>query len=153
METDQRLRACVGAEAHTETACKRLGARTRTPARECVRPGGAARLRRRGLAEGDCTASSDGRDNRRRHICTHRPLGSTMQERAVSFIVEQYARRLVVMPDGPAAVPRLAFRKKARNASAAHALLPVSLQTPLLNTTPAALPGIYKMPTCQHFAC
>ena len=47
------------------------------------------------LAEGDNTARSDGSYDRRWHICTCKPLGSTVQECAVSLIVEHYPQMLV----------------------------------------------------------
>ena len=39
------------------------------------------------LAESDYTASSNGREDGRRHVCTCKSLGSTVQERAVRFLV------------------------------------------------------------------
>ena len=39
------------------------------------------------LAGSDYTASSNGREDGRRHVCTCKPLGSTVQERAVRFLV------------------------------------------------------------------
>ena len=61
------------------------------------------------------TANSDGSNNRCWHLCTRKPFGSTMQECAVSFFVEQHAQVslvTLVMPDGPATEPRLAFREE-----------------------------------------
>ena len=100
-ETDQRFRACAGAKAilkrHAGSLelgrvllCKGAPDQAAEHVPDYQRPHPPV-----GLAEGDNTARSDGSDNRRWHICTCKPLGSTVQECAVSLIVEHYPQMLV----------------------------------------------------------